>query len=463
MRPLSQILVFQSRQTRWRESAPVNWLRSGWRRMLAWFLRVKRLGIGQGMSLRDRNKLAIFNFLNFFQFCTGILLPFLFFLLTPDIPAEAWVFAFLPPLVSLIALVLNARRQYDTALLVYFVLYPFCTCLAYINGINLGVELSFVLYGILSVFFIRDRTYMICSIGFSMISYFVLAVMLKRYPFQLEQANNIAYLLNQAIAILYIFYGLFLLQAENARFNKSLLAANAAMQKQAAELQELNSLKSKLFSVISHDLKAPMYALRNLFESIQAQDMPGREIKQMIPEIKKDLNDTVGLMENLLQWSRSQMQADMARPVSIDLKSLMEDVLRVLHLQAQGKEIEVKLAIKSQKNAWVDADMLHLVLRNLLSNAIKFTKPGGHVEMGARQVESGIELFVLDSGNGIAPDVLAKIEAGEFHSSYGTNHEQGTGLGLLLCREFLSRNQSQLRIDTIPGTGSRFSFRLPMA
>jgi signal transduction histidine kinase len=153
----------------------------------------------------------------------------------------------------------------------------------------------------------------------------------------------------------------------------------------------------------------------------------------------------------------------MARPVSIDLKSLMEDVLRVLHLQAQGKEIEVKLAIKTQMKAWVDADMLHLVLRNLLSNAIKFTKPGGHVEMGARQVESGIELFVLDSGNGIAPDVLAKIEAGEFHSSYGTNHEQGTGLGLLLCREFLSRNQSQLRIDTIPGTGSRFSFRLPMA
>jgi signal transduction histidine kinase len=304
---------------------------------------------------------------------------------------------------------------------------------------------------------------MICSIGFSMISYFVLAVMLKRYPFQLEQANNIAYLLNQAIAILYIFYGLFLLQAENARFNKSLLAANAAMQKQAAELQELNSLKSKLFSVISHDLKAPMYALRNLFESIQAQDIPGREIKQMIPEIKKDLNDTVGLMENLLQWSRSQMQADMARPVSIDLKSLMEDVLRVLHLQAQGKEIEVKLAIKSQTNAWADADMLHLVLRNLLSNAIKFTKPGGHVEMGVRQVESGIELFVLDSGNGIAPDVLAKIEAGEFHSSYGTNQEQGTGLGLLLCREFLSRNQSQLRIDTIPGTGSRFSFRLPTA
>lgn len=463
MRPLSQILVFQTRDPQSGESAPLQWMRSAWRRTLARLQRVKRLGIGQGMSLRDRNKLAIFNFLNFFQFCTGILLPFLFFLLTPDIPAQAWVFAFLPPLVSLLVLVLNARRQFNTALLIYFVLYPFSTCLAYINGINLGIELSFVLYGILSVFFIRDRSYMICSIGFSMISYFVLAVMLKRYPFQLEQANYIAYLLNQAIAILYIFYGLFLLQAENARFSRSLMAANAAMQKQAAELQELNSLKSKLFSVISHDLKAPMYALRNLFESIQSQDLPGREIKQMIPEIKKDLNDTVGLMENLLQWSRSQMQADMARPGSIELHALMEDVLRVLHLQAQGKGIEVKLAIKPGTNAWADADMLHLVLRNLLSNAIKFTKPGGHVEMGARNIDGGVELFVLDSGNGIAPEILTKIEAGEFHSSYGTNHEQGTGLGLLLCREFLGRNQSQLRIDTIPGTGSRFSFRLPKA
>lgn len=470
MRYLSEKPFLGQSHVSWQEWGAVQWLRSRGRMLQAIVLKVMRLGVLREMSTHDKSKLAIFNFLNFFQLCTGLLLPLIAFIPAKQVPMAAWIFAFLLPVVSAVVLLLNARRLYNQAMLVYFIFYPFCTCLAYLNGVDLGIELSFVLYGILSVFFIQDRTYMLFSIGFSMISYFVLAVMLQRYPFQLENVNPWAFLVNHAIAIIYIFYGLHLIKSENARFNKTLQQANDAMQQQAiqlqqqaAELEKLNSLKSKLFSVISHDLKAPMYALRNLFENIQSQDMPAEEVKSMVPEIKKDLNDTVGLMENLLQWSKSQMQSDASYIAEVDMNELVHDVANVLHLQAGTKKIEIKIHLPHSVIALADADMIHLVLRNLLSNAIKFTAPGGQVVIGAQPLDTHAEIYVKDFGNGIEPSVLAKIESGEFHTSFGTSQEQGTGLGLLLCREFLAKNNSQLRIETAEGKGSTFSFLLPQA
>lgn len=470
MRYLSEKPILNTPNLDIQDWAPAQWLRAKWRTMRAMVLKVKRLGVWRGMPLQDRSKLTLFNFLNFFQLCSGLLLPLLAFATTSKVPMAAWIFAFLPPLVSAVVLVLNARRMYNEALLVYFICYPFCTCLAYINGIDLGIELSFVLYGILSVFFIQDRSYMVFSIGFSMISYFVLAVMLQRYPFQLSNVNTVAYLINQAIAILYIFYGLYLIKLENARFNSTLQQAHDELQKQALQLQlqadeleKLNSLKSKLFSVISHDLKAPMYALRNLFENIHLQDLPAEEVKEMVPEIKKDLNDTVGLMENLLQWAKSQMQAESASINEVDVNELVHDVANILHRQAGSKQVEISIQLPHSVFAMADFDMIHLVMRNLLSNAIKFTEPRGKVLIGAQPLGTHAELYVKDYGQGIEPEALEKIEAGEFYTSTGTSQEQGTGLGLLLCKEFLVKNSSQLRIETTPGEGSTFSFLLPLA
>ncbi|HKZ65447.1 MAG TPA: hypothetical protein VJ111_03785, partial [Chitinophagaceae bacterium] len=249
--------------------------------------KVKRIGASDGMSEYEKNRLGIFNYLNFFQLLSGFIVPVAGIFYAGEIPVSGWLVACMPPLVSIAVLFLNKRYKYQEALLVYFILYPVFTCLSYINGVNFGVELSFILYGILAVFFIRNIGYMIFSIGFSMISYFILSVVLKRYPYQLEQINFIGYLFNQALAIVYIFYGLYLIKKENTNYQLSMSESNTAlqktneeMQKQAEELDQLNSLKNKLFTVISHDLKAPMYALRNLFDDIQKQDMPANEIKE---------------------------------------------------------------------------------------------------------------------------------------------------------------------------------------
>ena len=115
------------------------------------------------------------------------------------------------------------------------------------------------------------------------------------------------------------------------------------MQDQKAELTELNSLKTKLFSVISHDLKSPMYALRTLFRNMHQENMPPEEMKALVPDVLMDLNYTIGLMENLLQWSKTQMQSSSVHPEELDICKMIIDVSHLLRLQAEAKQIYIDI------------------------------------------------------------------------------------------------------------------------
>jgi len=189
--------------------------------------------------------------------------------------------------------------------------------------------------------------------------------------------------------------------------------------------------------------------------------MPAEEIKSLIPDIKNDLNYTVSLMDNLLQWSKSQMQASTVHPQVVHINEEIDDVIHVLYLQAQAKKIHVENKTTSDITAWADKDMINLVLRNLVSNAIKFSPGGAIISVGAQERFAVAEVYVQDYGKGISQEEIRKIEAQEFYTTNGTGHEQGTGLGLMLCKEFLVKNNGQLRIESEPGKGSIFSFSLP--
>jgi two-component system sensor histidine kinase/response regulator len=449
-------------------TTPVVHLLSPWQRFFFFLRHIKSTGFTDELEAYEKRKLGIFNLLNFFQLITGILIPVIDFLTVSSLPVSVWAVAMLPALVSLTALVLNAKFQYKAALLVYFILYPVFTCIIYINGINLGVELSFVLYGLLSVFFLQEIGYMLFSVGLSMISYFILSVVLKDYKYQLKSIHLVAYLVNQLLAIGYIFYGFYLIKRENAGYQSSIMQQKEAMErqtgqlkKQAAELEELNTLKNKLFSVISHDLKTPMYALRNLFHNAQELKMSASEIKAMLPDVINDLNYTTGLMENLLHWAKCQMQSNEVRKQELDMNSMIEDVIRLLRVQADAKQITIERKMALPAYALADRDMINLVLRNLLSNAIKFSPREGRIVIGIQSYDSFTEVFIRDSGSGITKEVMQKINENNFYSTPGTASEAGTGLGLMLCREFLQRNHGNMMIESEPGRGSTFSFTLP--
>jgi signal transduction histidine kinase len=327
-------------------------------------------------------------------------------------------------------LYLNHTHKYEAALFSYFILYPFLTCVVYLNGINTGVELFFIFYGILSVFFLKDMGYMLFSVAWSMINFFILAVVLKHFRYDIGILDRPLYMFNQLLAIAFIFYGLYLIKKENAGYQLRILKKNKALHKvnlevqkrnteiaekatllktQAAELSELNSLKSKLFSVISHDLKAPMYALRNLFNDTQKYNVPAEELKKMLPEVVKDLNYTVGLMENLLQWAKSQMQAEAIKTGTVDVTKLINEVLQLLRLQAETKKIYIEPKTTAPVFVSGDVEMINLVLRNLLTNAIKFTPENGHISVGANELSSFVEIYVQDTCMGLSQESLKKI------------------------------------------------------
>jgi two-component system, sensor histidine kinase and response regulator len=437
---------------------------------------IQSLGFTRTMDELEKGKLRVFNQLNFFQFIAGIIVPLFCFFGNTRFPISAFFIASLPAWVSLIVLYLNFYVRFEAGMFTYFIFYPLVTSLVYMSGMNLGVELYFILNGILAVFFLPQITQMFFSLGLSMISYFMLVVINKDYGYQLVSSHFFLYLFNQVTAILFIFYALFLIKKENNLYSFGILATNKALQEineeiekqkaeieqKALELDELNSLKNKLFSVISHDMKTPMYALRNLFQSMQKVNMSGAEIKAIIPDVVIDLNYTTGLMENLLHWVKSQMDSAHISPTELNMDEVADDAIQVHHLQASSKKIIIKKETDAACWVFADSDMVRLVLRNLLSNAIKFTPEKGRVTIRLKLENSHCRVSVEDTGIGMDQESLAKVQENSYYSTSGTAKEMGTGLGLMLSRDFLNRNGGTLSIESEKGRGSCFSFTLPL-
>ena len=456
---------------------------SFWNNFLSLLHYIKSLGYRDSLGQYELLKLGIFNQLNFFQFLAGV-----FVLCTcvfhHQFPGWVCLVAAMPALLNVLVLYLNKRYMHQAALIAYFILQPLVTSFIFMNSINLGLDLYFILYGILAVFFLKDIGLMVFSICFSMLNFFILSVILERFIYQLENINNFLYLVNEGVTIIFIFYGLYLIKKENAAYQVRLLYKNndlqqknaqiqsqadkikenaSILEKQTQELTELNALKNKLFSIISHDLKAPMYAMRNFFGEVQQNNIPARELKKMIPGVVNDLTYTTSLMDNLLQWSKAQMQADAVYPQKVDIGNSIAETIQLLNRQSSAKQIKIETDAAEGVFGFMDKDMLNLVLRNLISNAIKFTPEKGNIKIGVHENCSIVEVFVQDSGTGISPQAIKKINGDGFYSTKGTANESGTGLGLKLCKEFMARNGGQLYIESKPGEGSTFSFSLPKA
>jgi two-component system sensor histidine kinase/response regulator len=452
--------------------------------MVSLLQRIKTLGYHDAMEEYELRKLGIFNQLNFFQLLSGVFIFFTCLFYHQKFSGWICILSCLPLLVSSSVLYLNSQYKHKTALIAYFILHPLAASFIFMNGMHLGIDLYFILYGILAVFFLKDLAFMVFTIAFSMVNFFVLSVVLKQFLYELENINELLYLVNEAVAIVFIFYGLYLVKSENTGYqlnildkNKDLLQKNVQIQmqsekiqkdaslleKQTEELTELNALKNKLFSIISHDLKAPMYALRNFFGEVQQNNMPARELKNMIPVVVNDLTYTTSLMDNLLQWSKAQMQSNAVYPQKVDIGKSIQETLQLLRRQSETKHINIESESQNGVFGFMDKDMLQLVLRNLVSNAIKFTPEKGTIKIGVHENCTLVEVFVQDTGTGISPDALKKINSNDFYSTKGTANESGTGLGLKLCKEFMVRNGGQLYIESKPGEGSTFSFSLPKA
>lgn len=230
------------------------------------------------------------------------------------------------------------------------------------------------------------------------------------------------------------------------------------------ELEELNSSKDKLFSIIAHDLKAPIYGFMGLSEMLNdnINDMTIREVRELSNLLLDSSKSIWGLLENLLEWSRSITGKVTFNPDNVNLYLVTDGVLSLLNTNAREKGIELINKVSQQPYAWGDTNMITTVIRNLTNNAIKFTREGT-ITISSRVLDnSDLEISVDDTGIGIADDKarnLFKI-AGNLTTD-GTNEETGTGLGLLICKEFVERNNGKIRVESELVKGSSFKFTIP--
>ena len=232
-----------------------------------------------------------------------------------------------------------------------------------------------------------------------------------------------------------------------------------------AELNLLNHTKDKFFSIIAHDLRSPFNSILGLSRLLQTgcNDCSFKDNREMIDLLHISATNAFKFLENLLLWSRSQMGKITFDPQNHLLKPLVSDVFNLLGETAKNKEIKLQHSVDDKVTMFFDYQMIHTVLRNIISNAIKFTDLNGTITIVNKAYDNFVEISVIDTGVGIKQDRindLFRIDAQV--STIGTANEKGTGLGLLLCKEFIETNGGNIWVKSEIGKGSQFIFTIPV-
>ena len=244
-----------------------------------------------------------------------------------------------------------------------------------------------------------------------------------------------------------------------------LINSKRKIELQARELSQANALKDKMFSVISHDLRSPVSSIKLALDFIsKGLVKPTDELfNETIKGLVKTTDEAYILLENLLGWAKSQSNILTVFPESLDLKSLASSIAGLLKLNSENKKISIENNIPEGITVFADMQMIQSVLRNLLSNALKFTPENGSIEMNALEMNTEVIISIKDSGFGISEPSLKRIfDQDQPVKTLGTNKESGSGLGLILCKDFVEKNGGRIWVESEKGKGSTFSFTVPV-
>lgn len=284
---------------------------------------------------------------------------------------------------------------------------------------------------------------------------------------QLKKNREIK-ILGFALAIVLLALVFFILKryADKARLNKLLESKNEAIEKSEKELQAINAAKNKFFTIIAHDLKNPFLAVMGYSELLcrDFDRFDEAEKRKFAGEIHSSANKIYQLLENLLKWSHAQTGRLTFKPSEVELKLPVSTALDLLQPQANKKNIRISLDFDENLVIFADPLMIETVIRNLLSNAIKFTDTNGHIEISGVRKGSWAEICVKDNGIGIPETELSKLfRIDSTVKQKGTADEDGSGLGLIICQEFVRKHEGEIRVSSAPEKGSMFCFTVPAA
>lgn len=283
-----------------------------------------------------------------------------------------------------------------------------------------------------------------------------------------EEKGTLKKYINVGLVMLLIFlailFYIYYMSVQQERTNLSRLAnQKLEIQKQAEELNYLNGVKDKLFSILAHDLRGPLNSLRGLIQLLEEETLTPEEFREVIPLVSQNVGNNSILLENLLMWSRSQMQGMQPLFEVVKINNVYLENLEYIEHISNKKNISIFNHVPDYVMVKADQGMVDIVMRNLLTNAIKFTPEGGHIEVDAQDEREYWKIIISDTGVGIAVEDISKIFGDRFFTTSGTNKEKGSGLGLLLSKELVEKNNGKIWLESTEGTGTTFYFTLPKA
>ncbi|MEN9457600.1 MAG: hypothetical protein RL135_161, partial [Bacteroidota bacterium] len=235
---------------------------------------------------------------------------------------------------------------------------------------------------------------------------------------------------------------------------------------QAIHLNELNLFKTKTFSILSHDLRGPISSFSTIFDLLDNNDLNEEEFKMLIDKLRIQLKSINILLDNTLNWSKTQMKGELwPQKEVVKVVDFVDRNFNLFEYNATKKQILLEKEIGNETAVFVDPNHLDIILRNIIFNAIKFTKVGGKVLVKVLKLETNqVEIMVIDNGVGMKPECVKDLFTYKNqYGNYGTGGEPGAGIGLILTKDFIDRNGGELKVESIEGVGTTFAITFPLA
>lgn len=360
---------------------------------------------------------------------------------------------------GLLFLVINYYRYVQTARIILSILSTISICLSAIlfqNGNEYYLITNLV---IISIIFRKQST--IIALSTLTIGCFILIRTIDTTPWMYEQFPSSRIPINMTSALLLSFLGLLYYRNEQFFFEKELQESQLKLKKKNSELEESNTTKEKLFSIIAHDLRSPIAQLRNTLDLLNKQLLSPEEFNKLVEHISLNIKQLQGGLDNLLKWSNSQLQGIEVNAQKVDFNKIITQIISMMQAEIENKSIQ--LIIQSEGGPiWADPDHLRLLFRNLLSNAVKYSYKKGIITIHHYTRNHEVMVSIADEGDGMDKSFRDQLfSAANIISKRGTLNEKGTGLGLKLCKEFVEKNSGRIWVEENNPSGSIFFVSFP--
>ena len=242
--------------------------------------------------------------------------------------------------------------------------------------------------------------------------------------------------------------------------NKQIQVKNEAILSQSKNLEEINVVKDKLFSIVSHDLKDSVTSIKGFIDLLKDGSLTSEEFNELVPELSENADNASLLLFNLLNWSKSQMESLEPKPEYFNIKDVFKDKIKLVEQKIEKKKI-ILVDETANDTIFADRSMVEIIIQNLLTNAVKFCREGDVISI-SNSIENGKSLFYIkDTGVGISEENLEKLFKSNSFTTIGTTNEKGTGLGLTICKELVELNHGKIWVESSVNIGSKFYVELP--